>query len=100
MSLSFRAGAVEIASLLEHRRLPGTAERSGTRQHSEALDAHPDADGPDCAEADAQHVTRRAGFLNRVRKFDSCRGHLLRLPQIRPSRPQIQSSWYSAALPP
>jgi hypothetical protein len=56
-------------------RLPGPAGRRRIGRHSTALDARQDAEPTDAMDADAQHVIGPADFLNRVRKFDSCRGH-------------------------
>ena len=56
-------------------RLHGTAGPSPKRRRSRALDAPRNRVPANTADADVDHVTGPAGFLNRVHKFDSCRGH-------------------------
>src|SRR5579871_1678416 len=57
----------------------------------EVLDAPHDADETNAADTDVQHVTGPVDFLNRVHKFDSCRGHHRKSEQIRTfvARPRI-----------
>src|SRR5438874_1556039 len=60
-------------------RLPGRAGTSGTQAYSNVLETRRDADGANSADVDVLQVHQSSGFLNRVRWFDSGRGHSARL---------------------
>jgi len=56
-------------------RLPGQAGTSGTQAYSNVLNARSNPDGANSANADVFRENQSSGFLNRVRWFDSGRGH-------------------------
>jgi hypothetical protein len=64
-----------LAGRLSTSRLPGHTRTQQNGLDSGAPDAVPSLDGADAANQAALHSHPSSHFLNRVRKFDSCRGH-------------------------
>jgi hypothetical protein len=71
-------------------RLPGEAGQRRTVRTQATYPGRPSPFTTDYADTRAPHGTITTGFLNRVRKFDSCRGHATcersALPSSRSSR--------------
>ena len=66
---------VDRHPLSADRRRQDRQRDTGTQAHSDVLDTRSNADGADSADTDVLHVHQSSGFLNRVRWFDSGRGH-------------------------
>ena len=70
-----RAHTTPRLTLPSTSRLPGLARTTRTLAYSAVLHARSNTDAANSADADVLHVHQSSGFLNRVRWFDSARGH-------------------------